>query len=112
MVAQFARIGKVRHAPAVDVVLGQAFLGEALEAIGVAGGLRCSSFSLLRDPDRPRLARNSDDAETTQLMGIDKSSHLEALYSGRRPPRRFAEHADLMKFHQAFICAPPPSART
>src|SRR5262249_61080753 len=40
VVAQLARIGEVGHRPAVEVVFGYALLGEALEAVGVAGGLR------------------------------------------------------------------------
>src|SRR5215510_6247424 len=40
VIAQLARIGEVGHLPAVEVVLGHALLGEALEAVGVAAGLR------------------------------------------------------------------------
>src|SRR5687768_10204829 len=37
VIAQLAWIGEIRHAPAVEVVLGHALLGESLEPVGVAG---------------------------------------------------------------------------
>ena len=40
VIAELAGIGEVGHLPAVEVVFGHAFLGEALEAVGIAGRLR------------------------------------------------------------------------
>jgi hypothetical protein len=45
LIAQLARIGEVGHLPAVEVVFRHALLGEALEAVGVAGGLRAETGS-------------------------------------------------------------------
>ena len=40
VIAQLAGIGEIRHLPAVEVVLRHAFLGEALESVGIARRLR------------------------------------------------------------------------
>src|SRR6516225_3527701 len=40
VIAEFARIAEVGHLPAAEIVLRHALLGEALELVGVAGGLR------------------------------------------------------------------------
>ena len=40
MIAELAWIAEIGDLPAIQVVLGHAFLGETLEFIGVAGGLR------------------------------------------------------------------------
>src|SRR5215475_2665504 len=40
VIAEFARIAEVGHLPAAEIVLRHALLGEALELVGIAGGLR------------------------------------------------------------------------
>ena len=40
VIAELAGIGEVGHLPAVEIVFGHAFLGEALEAVGIARRLR------------------------------------------------------------------------
>src|SRR5208282_703476 len=40
VIAELAGIGQIRHLPAVEIVLRHAILGEALEAVGIAGRLR------------------------------------------------------------------------
>src|SRR5208282_447619 len=40
VVAELAGIGQIRHFPAVEIVLRHTILGEALEALGIAGRLR------------------------------------------------------------------------
>src|SRR5881394_2703518 len=48
MEAEFAGIRQVGNAPAVEIVLGHAFLGEALELVGVTGGL-CAEERIAAD---------------------------------------------------------------
>jgi len=40
VIAELAGIGEIRHLPAIEVVFGHTILGKALEAVGIAGGLR------------------------------------------------------------------------
>src|SRR5260370_32950920 len=82
MIAQLSGIGEVGHLPAVEVVLRHALLGEALEAVGVAGGLRAEqavAADLLGRAAVVDLVELVPPAETRREAGPEQVQQLYAL---------------------------------
>src|SRR5262245_66151404 len=81
VIAELARIGEVGHLPAVEIVFGHAFLGEALEAVGIAGGLRAEQAVAADLLGRAAVVDLVELVPAAELAGHGVPQELEQLHA-------------------------------